>query len=150
MRIALGCRVANLHRENTLKIQAGDDVLYPDAAYQIITPNGQSFNFFVELDRSTERIRSTKDADSWERKLRAYDRWQQQSKSRARVLIVMVNDGERLAHVLDIAARIAANPERSLFYGVALAAYSAESKPLTSRCFRDHRGRSISLIPRHE
>lgn len=143
----LGCRIGNVYRENTLKIQAGEDSLYPDNTFQIVAPDGKEFNFFLEIDCSTERIRSTKDAESWERKLRIYDRWQNRSTTRARVLIVAVRDSDRIKHILEAAARITENPHRSLFYGVTLPAYLAEPDSLTSPCFRDHRSNPVSLVP---
>ena len=146
----LGYLVTNVYRENTFKLQSGAGTVYPDDTFQIRTSNDTAFNFFLEIDCSTERIRSTKDADSWERKLRTYDRWQTQSTTRARVLIVAVRDGDRIAHILETAAQVTENPQRSLFYGVSLPDFLATSEPLTSACFRDHRGNPVALIPHHQ
>jgi hypothetical protein len=144
----LGYRVTNVYRENTFKLQTGAGTVYPDDSFQIRASHDTAYNFFLEIDCSTERIRSTKDAESWERKLRTYDRWQNQSTERARVLIVAVRDSDRIAHILETAAQITENPRRSLFYGVSLSAYLAAAEPLTAACFRDHRGNQVALIPR--
>src|SRR5207244_563757 len=49
------------YRENTLRLAIGDEWLFPDAAFKMVTPAGGAFSFYVELDNSSERIRSEKD-----------------------------------------------------------------------------------------
>ena len=47
------------------------------------------FNNFVELDNGTERIQSDKDTDSWQRKVRLYEQFQDQTQPhRFRVLVL--------------------------------------------------------------
>ncbi len=66
-------------RENSLRLQVGQENLFPDCAFELHTRDGQQFNFFVELDNGTERVRSDKDADSWQRKVRLYEQLQDQT-----------------------------------------------------------------------
>ena len=69
-------------------------------------------SFFVELDNSTERIRSQKELESWERKIRFYDEYQYASGRRYRVLVVTTRSTERLSHILAAAAELVRNPRR--------------------------------------
>ena len=46
-----------------------------------------------------------------------------------------------------LAASVAANPQRSLFYGAYLPDYLQHATPLTSPLFADHRGLHVSLVP---
>ncbi|MCH7726496.1 MAG: replication-relaxation family protein, partial [Planctomycetes bacterium] len=81
--------LASFYRENTLRIRVGEDVVLPDCAFELILPSGYQFNFLVELDNSTESIRSPRDKDSWERKIRMYHALQDRTfPKRFRVLVV--------------------------------------------------------------
>ena len=139
-------RLTGHRRENSLRLDAGGDSLYPDAAFQLLTLDGRLFRFFVEIDCSNERILSEKVADSWQRKIDFYEAYADDAPNRFRVLVVVVAGEERLRHVLDAAARRARNPRRGLFYGVTLDFYCRVSGAVTSSCWLDHRGNSVPLI----
>lgn len=68
-----GLTVSSFYRENTLRLAIGNESLFPDCSFQLIEETGQEYGFFVEIDGGSERIRSPKYADSWERKIRLYD-----------------------------------------------------------------------------
>ena len=142
-------RVAHFYRENSLRLHVGADVfLCPDCAFELHTPGGQQFNFLVELDGGTERVRSQKDADSWQQKIRLYNLLQDRNyPDRFRVLIVTTRCSDRLQSILTLAAQNASNPQRSLFYAVALPDYLAQPDALCRPCFRDHRGNSVRSCP---
>jgi hypothetical protein len=143
-----GCPLKNFYRENTLRLTVSQDTLYPDCAFELITPRRRQYNFLVELDSGTERVRSDKDAESWERKIRLYDDLQSRSyPKRFRVLIVTTRSSERLRHILDAAGELVRNRQRSLFYGVYLDHYLREANAVCEACFLDHRGRRVSLLP---
>ena len=110
-------------------------------------PDGEYFRFFVELDNRSERIRSAKDTVNWERKIRIYEAVQDLAEKRFRVLVVTTKESERLTRILETACALARNPDRSLFYGIALPDYLKEQKPLIAECFRDHRRDSVGLVP---
>ena len=55
-----GVRLANFYRENTLYLEVGDERLYPDCAFQLITAEGRAFSYFVELDNGSERVPAAK------------------------------------------------------------------------------------------
>lgn len=143
-----GVRFTEFYRENTLKLTIGDDCLFPDASFQLIV-NDQPLNFLVEIDNHTETIRSPKDTDSWERKLRLYDRLQDSIKNRFRVLAVTTRSSDRLRHILMTAAGVLRNPQRCLVYGVDLPTFVREDEPLHRGVFRDHFGRATALIASH-
>ncbi len=126
------------YRENTLRLLVGQECLYPDCAFQLVLPSGQTRNYMVELDNHTERIRSTKDAESWQRKITLYEELQSAVTNRFRVLIVTTRSGERLRTILALAATLAKNPQRSIFLGTHLESYLADPSPLHSRNFLDH------------
>ncbi len=139
-------KLAGFYRENALRLTVGSESLYPDCAFQLVTPSGFPFSFFVELDNSTEAIRSDKDRDSWERKLRLYDAFQDTTPVRFRVLVLTTRSSQRVGHVLDAAKAILANPQRGLIYGAFLDDFLAQPDALTSPCFRDHLGRRRALV----
>lgn len=142
-----GIRFTDYYRENTLRLTVGQESLYPDCAFQLLLPTGQSFNYLVEVDNHTERIRSTKEAESWQRKIRLYEELQSASANRFRVLVITTRSGERLQAILALAAIMAKNPRRSLFLGTHLQSYLQEQEPLHMRCFVDHHRTVVSLLP---
>lgn len=143
---AAGVTFTDFYRENTLRLTVGNDCLYPDCAFQLVLQNGQTFNYLVELDNHTEQIRSTKDSDSWQKKVRLYDDLQSAAKSRFRVLVVTTRSGPRLRTILALAAATARNPQRSLLLGVPLTAYLAEPAAVQGSLFFDHHLRAVSLV----
>lgn len=134
-------------RENSVRLAAGDDSVFPDCAFQLLPGDGREFSFFVELDNSTERIHTEKDVESWQRKLRVYDRFQRRCGRRFRVLIVTTRSQLRLDHLLAAAAEVLQNDSRSLFYGIHLDDFLRLTDGLRSACFRDHNGRGQALVP---
>lgn len=141
-----GLAVIDFCRENTLQLRMGDESFFPDCAFRVRLP-GHQFNFMVELDNGTERVRSHKDVESWERKIRLYDQHQDATETRFRVLVVTTRSRERLDRILEAAALIVRNPQRSLFYGVHFDDYLAGTEPLCEPCFRDQRLRRVAMIP---
>jgi len=143
-----GFRLAAFYRENTIRLDAGQQSVYPDCSF-LLTRASEQFRFFAEIDNGTERVRSQKDCESIERKIRTYDAFQELRPShRFRVLFVSAQDSrERLAHILETAARVIHDPNRTLFYGITLGDYLTTLYPVTSPCFLDHRGQRQSLIP---
>jgi hypothetical protein len=96
-------------------------------------------------------VRSKLDTESIERKIRAYDAHQRQFSAldlnRYLVLFVTTRSAARLQHILDLASMIVANPERTVFVGVDLAAYLACENPFRQAVLTDHRGLKRTLIP---
>lgn len=146
----LGIEVRYFARENSVRMEAAGSVLYPDCAFQLFTPTGRAFNFVVELDNGTERIRSPQDIESIERKLRGYDLHQSSIPSfdhgRFVVLFVTTRSSDRLTHILQAAARIMRNPKRTLFLGATLSAFLNHDAPLTAPLFLSPTGRQQSLV----
>jgi hypothetical protein len=140
-----GVRVTDFYRENTLKLSIGGDTLYPDSSFQLVVDD-QPLNFLVEIDNHTETIRSQKDTESWEKKLRLYDRLQDTITNRFRVLAVTTRSTDRLRHILSAAAGVFRNTDRKLVYGIDLPTFIGEEQPLHRSVFRDHFGRATALI----
>lgn len=138
--------IAEFARENALRLKIGDESLFPDCSFCIRLAE-QEFRFFVELDNGTERVRSRKDADSWERKIRLYEQYQDRSASRFRVLVVSTRSRVRNRHIAEAAKSLANNPQRSLLYITHLDDYLAKSCALTDACFEDHHGRRVVMVP---
>lgn len=141
--------VSGMYRENSLQLTAGDESVYPDAAFVLATSNGQEYRFFVEIDCGTERLQSAVSDRTWERKARVYDRVQDEHRdSRFRVLVVTVRAGsERLTNILKTAAAVHRDANRTLFYGVTMFALLSSEHAATAPVFVDHRGRPQSLVP---
>ena len=145
-----GVSLMNFARENTLRIDIGTEHLFPDCAFDLIVGSGDRFRFHVEIDNGTERVRSQKDVDSWQRKIRLYDAHEQcliAQGRRSRVLVVSTRSRDRIEHILHVASELVRNPHRSLFYAIHLDDYLTEADALIARCFRDNIGDAIALIP---
>ncbi len=146
-----GIDLRHYARENSLKLEADGYTLYPDAAFQLVTPDGRSFNFVIEVDNGTERVRSRQDVESIERKLRGYDRHQSQfdalDPARYLVLFVTTRSQARLQHILDLAAMVQSNPQRTVFVGVELSTFVSCPNPFREAVLSDHRSLKRTLIP---
>lgn len=140
------CTVAEFHREGSVRLQEGPDVLYPDGTFRLITPNGRTFDFFTELDNATEPIRSQGSLTGWQRKVSFYERYQDARAERFRVLAVTTGGEARLRHLLGCAADLVRNPQRSLIYGISLTAFLTDPHAVTATCFRNHRGQAVALV----
>lgn len=134
-------------RENSVRLDADEESVYPDCAFQLLPSDGREFSFFVEIDNSTERIYTAKEAESWQRKLRIYDGFQRRCGHKFRVLIVTTRSRQRLEHILDAGACVLHHAARSLFYGIHLDDFLALANGLQLNCFRDHLGRDQTLVP---
>ena len=149
--VVCACRsdvlIGEFWRENELRLECQSESLYPDCTFQLLAPGERMFTFYVELDNGTQSVHSPKDRESWERKIRFYERLRDSSGTRFRVLIVSTHSQQRLAHILKTAAALARNPDRSLVYAVGLGQYLAHADSLTTPCFLDHLGRHVSLVP---
>ena len=145
-----GSQLRHFARENATKIEAGEFTLFPDCAFQIVH-HGQPFNFLVEVDNSTESVRSTAETESIERKLRGYDlhqsRYAANDPSRYVVLFITTRSAARLNHILDLAALIQQNRQRRVFVGAGLSEFLACENPLRLAILRDHRGLKLSIVP---
>jgi protein involved in plasmid replication-relaxation len=145
-----GIAVRYFARENSVQLQAGGFTVVPDCAFQLHTPAGRVFHFCVELDNGTERVRSRLDVESIERKLRGYDAHQSQfaalDPQRYLVLFVTTRSSDRLTHILDLAAQVMRNPQRTVFVGISLDTYLKCADPFREAVLIDHRGLKRTLI----
>jgi hypothetical protein len=139
-------RMVGFCRENTVRLTADDQSLFPDCAFQLVTPTGAQFNYFVELDNSTERVRSQKDVDHWERKIRLYDLVQDKYATRFRVIVVTTRSQVRVENILQTAAATYRNPDRTLLIGAYLKNFLAIKHAATTPCFLDHRRQYSPLV----
>lgn len=144
-----GIALSDFRRENSLRLTAGSDSLYPDCSFTLATHERREFCFYVELDNATERLHSPTSLDSWERKIQLYEAYRDTCATGFRVLVVTTGTSERLENILDAAARLAHDLRRRLFYGITLARYLTSSSALTASCFLDHRRNHVALIPSH-
>ncbi|MBI3464568.1 MAG: replication-relaxation family protein [Planctomycetes bacterium] len=138
--------IGDFWRENDLQLNVDGESLYPDCAFQLLTPGDRTFTFYVELDNGTQSVHSPKERESWERKIRFYERYRDSSATRFRVLVVSTHSQQRLAHILKTAAALTRNPDRSLVYAVGLSQYLGHAEPLEKPCFSDHRGQPVPLV----
>ena len=139
--------VENMARENALRLSIAQESLYPDGSFTLNVPGRPPFLFYVELDNSTEVLTSPTQRDSWLKKLHFYEALQNSMSTRFRVLGLITRSQKRLENIAMLAASVAANPQRSLFYGAYLPDYLQHPTPLAAPLFTDHRGLHISLIP---
>ena len=145
-----GIELRHFARENSVKLEANGFALYPDCAFQLVTPDRRPFNFVVELDNGTERVRTKQDVESIERKVRGYDahqsRFAANDPRRYLVLFVTTRSKQRLKHILDLADMVMVNRQRTVFIG-ADSGSIASSDLFRDALFDDHRGLKRTLLP---
>ena len=145
-----GHTIEQFARENSVCLKADPFTIYPDAAFVVRRSDGQTFPFCVELDNGTERVRSKLDIESIERKLRGYDAHQSQfdrfHADRYLVLLVTTRSQQRLQHMLDLAAMVMKQPNRTVFIGANLDTI-LPADPFQDALFTDHRCLKRTLIP---
>ena len=143
--------IRNFARENSLKITTDNATLYPDCAFQLAFGDGRAFNYVIELDNGTERVRSTKNTESLERKIRGYDRHQQHFAAldprRYVVLFITTRSSARAEHILSTARNVMDNPNRTVFLVTDLRSFLSQANPVSNTCLRDNRGRDRGLVP---
>ncbi len=143
--------VSNVAPENSVRLEAGEFVLFPDLAFQLTPPDGRTYQFVVELDNGTERVRTKRDVESIERKLRGYDAHQSQfpagHSDRYLVLLITTRSDLRLQHMLELASEIQSNPQRTVFVGCNLDRWQS-GDPFFTPLLTDHRGLKRTIIPR--
>lgn len=145
-----GVELREFWRENTLSIASDDLALRPDCAFQLRRDDRRPFHFVVELDCSTERLRTPRNVESIERKLRGYDQHQgvfdALDPQRYLVLFITTRSQKRLDHILELAADVMENPDRTVFVGATLSDFLG-SDPFHETVLRDHRGLKRLIIP---
>lgn len=145
-----GIALCHFARENSVRLSAGGFTQYPDCVFQLQTRDGNRYNFVVELDNGTERVRSTQDVESIERKLRGYDVHQAQfaadDPDRYLVIFVTTRSQDRLQRIMSLALGVMQNPQRTVFVAAGLKALLAED-PFRVPLFVDHRGLRRTIVP---
>ncbi|MCA9036162.1 MAG: replication-relaxation family protein [Planctomycetaceae bacterium] len=145
-----GVQIRHFARENSVRLTSGGFTVCPDCAFQLMTTDGRAFNFMVELDNGTERVRTKQDVESIERKLRGYDahqaRFSANDPERYMVLFVTTRTEQRLKHILDLADLVMTNRQRTVFVGGNLTQLLKDD-PFTQPLLTDHRGLKRTLIP---
>jgi hypothetical protein len=141
-----GVEIQDFYRENALRLEIGDECLFPDSTFLLRSVEGAEFGFLVEIDNGRERVHSMKDVDSWQRKIRLYETLQDLCPRRFRVLVVTNGSADRLRHILATAAELAVNPDRHLFYGIQLSDYLQQQYALTTTVFLDHHFQHVPLL----
>jgi len=138
-----GFQIQNLTREGSLCIETHSFRLYPDFALQLVAPSGKSFNFLLELDNGTERVRSKQAVECLERKIRGYDAHQSKFKAyspdRYVVLFVTTRSAARVEHIRDAVRAVTKNRQRRTFLTASLDAV-LQSGSLSAPAFCDLAG----------
>ena len=150
MAVRNGVAVHQFARENSVRIECDAGIVYPDCAFQLIR-NQQKYNFVVEIDNGTERVRSTQDTESIQRKLITYEAHQRKFKAfdpgRYIVLLITTRSELRISHMLDVAKDVMGDSKRTVFLGCSLDAFT-RSDPFRDDILSDHLSQSRLLIRR--
>lgn len=145
-----GISLRQFAREGAVCLEAAGFRVFPDAAFRLCTQDGRVFNFVVERDRGTERVRSRQNVESIQRKLQAYDAhqatYEATDPARYLVLFITTRSKDRTQRILDLAAEMMSNPDRTVFLAAGLADVLS-CDPLLQPVFRDHRGLKRTLLP---
>lgn len=144
-----GWVIQELARENSVRIDVQGMTLFPDACFQLATPE-RSVNFIVELDNGTERVRTERDVESIQRKVRGYDLHASQHPvghpSRYFVLFVTTRSQTRVHNIASVTHDTMQNSQRSLFLTTNLDEFLSTSDLLDDRVFVGNSGRRRSLV----
>ncbi|MDB4614169.1 replication-relaxation family protein [bacterium] len=144
-----GWVIRELARENSVRFDAQGMTLFPDACFQIATPE-RTVNFIVELDNGTERVRTERDVESIQRKVRGYDlhasQFQVGHPSRYFVLFVTTRSQSRVQNIVSVTRDTMQNPDRSLFLTTNLDQFLSTNNLLNDRVFLDNNGRRRSMV----
>jgi len=145
----IGASFTDVYAENEYRVTVGDESLRLDGRGTLLQSTVRKV-FNLELDCSTESIISSQGADSIGRKIRLLDAddsvFEPHDPGRAITLFVCTRSRERVLSILDAAASLVRNPNRSLIYGIYLPDYLALTNPLTATCFLNHRHESVALL----
>ena len=145
-----GHGIRHFARENSVSLKSSSGILRPDAAFQILAGQ-RAFNFMIELDNGSERVRSLKEIESIQRKIRGYDSHSQAMKafdpSRYVVLFVTTRPGDRLKHIMAATDALMTNRQRTLFLGTTLSDFLGRTDVLTGPAFLTPQLKSVSLLP---
>lgn len=147
-----GIEMDQYARENSVKLQAGQSHVFPDGGFRLLhrSQPTRPFPFLIELDNGSERVRSTRDIESIERKVRTYDlhqsRYKRDDPARYLVLFVTTRSERRLQHVLSMCNELIRNPDRTLFLGATLEDMLAVD-PFAEPVLRSNNGLKRTLIP---
>jgi len=145
-----GIALRHFARENSVKLEAAGFTMYPDCAFQLVNVDGRTFNFVLELDNGTERMRSKQDVESIERKVRGYDAHQSQfaadNPNRYLVVFVTTRSTYRLPKIMNLANAFMQNRQRTVFIGCDFVTL-LNSDPFSESVFVCHRSLRRTIIP---
>jgi len=149
--------INDYRRENSVVLSLASETLKPDGSMQLQTADHRQFNFFIELDNGTEPVRSPRQRQSLERKVRFYEalqdavlgNWKCGERTRPPpryCVLFFTRSMQRQKHLLRTARQIARNPDRRLCLGVSLAEYLSDPNPLRSPITVDHHGQWQGIV----
>jgi hypothetical protein len=148
---ARGFRMVDVHPENTFVATVNGEKMIPDHRFDLVNAEGERYRYLVELDNSTETIYSPRhEQETWHRKIRLHDAYQDQTGQRHRVVVVTTRSRARLDNIMGAAAGLMRNPLRTLFIGSYLPPYLAADDAVGQPCMIDHRGNALSLVPERQ
>jgi hypothetical protein len=145
-----GIQIGGFYRENELRLKLGDKTMQPDSAFQLLLNDGRTLNYLVEIDCGTEPIRSTKQRESLEQKIRFYDAYRDTIKHRFFVLVLFNKPSVRITHFCQVANSVIRDPQRTLFYAASLPNYLSSGDALTNPVFLDRYNQLRSMHPRQQ
>ena len=140
-----GIDVIDFHPENTFKIDCGERPLFPDAHFKLLLPNGKEFTYCVELDNSSERVFSYKDADSITSKMQRF-LVDMVAEPDYRVLFVITGAKQRKQNIIEAARQLTGANSFVPFYIVSLDDYLCEQDALFTPCFHSPQDENIPLL----
>ncbi len=137
--------VGDFHPENTFKIDCVERPLFPDANFKLLLPDGTKFTYCVELDNSTERVFSYKDADSITRKMQRY-LVDMVGTPDYRVLFVITGAKQRKQNIIEAARQLTGGNLFVPFYIVSLDDFFSGEDVLFAPCFHSPQDERIPLL----
>ena len=131
-------------RQNSFDFLIGD--LIPDRTLEFVTTGGKVNRVFLELDNSTETLRTKKDKESWTRKIMMYEQLRDNERDPFRVHVVATKSFIRLQNILDLAKEVSQRPDRPLFTGSHIATLLAARHPLVQPWWLAAEGKAVPMV----
>lgn len=142
-----GGLITGFSPEGSVRLTIGEETVIPDSSF-ILEIGGRTLHYFIEMDEATERLKSDRSEENWQRKIRLYEAFQDLSKEkRFRLLVATTGGPLRVKNILDLAKSQARNPERTLVLAATLPSFLESRNPLTDAVFADHKGQPASVVP---
>ena len=146
-----GYTIGSVQPEGSFSLTDGTAVIQHDGLLPLVSQSGRVFWVFLELDRSTERLTSSRDdVRHWRKVLNVYDHLANHlpAGESFRVWAVCSGSRQRAANIAELFGEVTDRENRQLLLSFPLEEFVASSNGLLYPLAQDHRRDRQLLLPR--